>query len=395
MKHDVKFIVLNQDESFASELRAQVRKAGSVKIVAEVDEPALLSQAVSQFRVEAVLANLDPNPDAIFPVLNELINDMPDVAVFAISASTDGPLILKTMRLGVREFFPKPIDPAALEEAVGKITTNRSNDAKAGKLITITGAAGGVGTSVLATNLAAELATIADGQVTIVDLDYRFGQVTTLLDVEPTYTLADLCNSPENLEAQVIERALVKHESGLQVLSRPASLAQADTITAASCVGLLTNLLYLNDYVVTDGPSRDDVSATAVLDIADINLLVVQLLVPAVRNAARLIEGLREGGHDTQYTRLICNRIGRDTTSLSVKDVSDALNLQVHASIPDDWATVSGAINLGETLLSHSPKSKVRQAIQEIAEGLHGDDSEADKKDSPKKSLIGRIFANS
>ena len=75
-----------------------------------------------------------------------------------------------------------------------------------GKLITVMGAAGGVGTTTLATNLAVELAALAERQVSIVDLDYRFGQVATLLDVEPTYTLSDLCNSPEQLEQQVIER---------------------------------------------------------------------------------------------------------------------------------------------------------------------------------------------
>lgn len=395
MAQDVKFIVLNQDEGYAKELRAQIRNAENVKIVAEVDEPALLLQAVGQFRVEAVLVNLDPNPDRLFPVLSELIAAMPDLAVFALSASTDGPLILKTIRLGVREFFPKPIDTDALAEAISKITAQRTDESKAGKLITVTGAAGGVGASVLATNLATELAALSDGQVTIVDLDYRFGQVATLLDVEPTYTLADLCNSPEELEAQVIERALVKHQSGLQVLSRPASLAQADTITAASCLGLLTNLVYFNDYVITDGPSRDDVSASAVLDIADVNLLVVQLQVPVVRNAARMIEGLRESGHDMQYTKLICNRVGRDAMMLSVKDVAETLGLSVDASIPDDWPAVCGAINLGETLMMQSPKSKVRQSIQEIAERLHGADSASDEQDAPKKGLIGRIFANS
>ncbi|MEK7757601.1 MAG: hypothetical protein AAB385_10365, partial [Planctomycetota bacterium] len=67
-----------------------------------------------------------------------------------------------------------------------------------------------------------------------------------------------------------------------------------------------------------------------------------------------------------------------------------------YASIPDDWSTVSGAINLGEPLLTHGPKSKVRLAIQEIAERLHRGDGQTDDKNARhKKSFIGRCLAQS
>lgn len=395
MGQDVRFIIFNAEEQQATSLRALLLSFGGSKIVAEVDETALLPQAVRQFPVDIVLVNLDPAPDAVLPVISETLAATPGVAVFATSQSSDGPLILKVMRAGVREFLPKPIDPDQLREAVEKIVGQRSEEVHRGKLITVLGAAGGVGATTLATNLAVELATLAEARVTIVDLDYRFGQVATLFDVEPTYTLADLCNTPEALEQQVIERALVKHASGLYILSRPSSFAQADTITAASCVGLLSNLLEFNDYVVTDGPSRWDLSAKSVLDLADETLLVTQLLVPTVRNAARILEAMREGGYNLDRIKLVCNRTGRESVTLSVEDVAETLNLQPFATIPDDWPTVSGAINLGETLLNYGPKSKVRQSIIEIAERLHKPDTGSDEKDTRKKGLIGRIFAAS
>ena len=394
MGHDVRFIVLNGEEQFAGELRSLLLNVAGVKIVAEVDEPALLGQAVRQFPVDVVLVNLDPVPDAILPVVAEAISASSGLTFFAVSESTNGQLILKTIRTGVKEFLPRPIDPQGLEEAIGKVATQRSDNTELGTLITITGTAGGVGATMLATNLAAELATIAQGRVTIVDLDYRFGQVATLLDVEPKYTLADLCSTPEQLEAQVIDRALVRHGSGLYVLSRPSSLAQADAITAASCVSLLSSLLQFNEYVIADGPTRADPNGRSVLDISDVNLLLVQLVVPTVRNAARICGQLRDDGFDSARTKLVCNRIGRDSGALTVDDLSETLDLPVFATIPNDWPTVSAAINLGETFQSYSPKSAVRTAIQEIAERLHISDSRSDDKDTHKKGLIGRIFAS-
>ena len=393
MGHDVRFIVLNTDEQFGGKLRASLLKVAGVKIVAEVDEPALLEQAVKQIPVDVAMVNLDPSPEAILPVVAEVARQTPQLTFFATSESTDGQLILKAIRTGIKEFLPKPIEREALEEAIGKVATQRPESTRNGTLITVMGTAGGAGATMLATNLATELAGLADHQVTIVDLDYRFGQVATLLDVEPTHTLADLCNTPEQLEPQVIERALVKHRSGLNVLSRPASFAQADMITAAACVGLLSNLLQLNDYVVVDGPNRSDSSAKSILDISDVNLLLVQLLVPAVRNAVRILDELRDVGYNLERTKLVCNRIGRESGSLSVRDAAETLGIPVYASIPDDWPTVSAAINLGVTLPTHSPKSKVRLAIQEIAERLHTVEPESDDKDTNKKGLIGRIFA--
>ncbi len=394
MAQDIRFIVLNSDEALSGEWRRLLLGLDGIKILAEVEEPALLPQAVKQFPVQALLVNLGLSPDVVLAQIDQVLNDHPEVIIFAASDSTDGQLILKTMRAGVREFLPIPIEKSMLVEAVNKIATHQTETTKLGKIITVMGAAGGMGASMLATNLATELVATTGGKVTVVDLDYRFGQVAMLLDVEPTFTLADLCQSPEHLEIQVIERALVKHPSGLAVLSRPPSFTQADQITAASCVGVLSTLQQFNDYIVVDGPLRSDTGAQNILDISDVNLMVVQLLVPTVRNAARIIEVMRDNGYNLDRTKLVCNRVGRDSSTLQVDDVVSTLSKSVFAEIPDDWQSVSGAINLGETLESFSPKSKVRAAIREIAEQLHDPSSQSDDKYAPKKGLMGRIFSN-
>ena len=121
MARDVRFIVLNGEEDCAGELRSALLRIPRVKIVAEVEEPALLGQAVKQFPVEAVLVNLDPVPDAVLPVVAEVVASGSHPSIFATSSSTDGHLILKAMRMGVKEFLPKPIEEKSRAEAVGKV----------------------------------------------------------------------------------------------------------------------------------------------------------------------------------------------------------------------------------------------------------------------------------
>lgn len=393
MGRDVRFLVFNTQGDYSKELRARLLASKRIRIVAEVDEPALLAQTVGQFHVAGVLVNLDPQPDVVLPAIAEIAAAHPNVAILATSSSTDGPLILKAMRLGATQFLPKPIDDEALFEAVDKILSQQAESVVEGKLITVTGAAGGVGATLFATNLGVELAALAEGDVVVVDLDYRFGQVATFMDIDPTFTLADLCESPEQLEPQVLDRALIKHSTGVRVLSRPTSLAEADTMTAASCVGLLSTLIRHNEYVVVDGPNRSDIRAKSVIDLSDTNLLVVQLLVPCIRNAMRFLSEVRDAEGVGEKTLLISNRVGRNATDVSIEDATKTLNIEALASIPDDWSTVSGSINLGEPLRTFAPKSKVRLAIEEIARRLHEPQEEAgDSKDQP--GLIGRIFAH-
>ena len=241
--------------------------------------------------------------------------------------------------------------------------------------------------------MAVELAQLVTPDVTVVDLDYRHGQVATFLDVEPTHTLADLTGSPEQLEPQVMERALARHETGVRVLSRPNHFTEADTLTAATCMGVFSTLMQMNEYVVADGPTRFDTGAKSLLALSDINLLVVQLAVPCIRNAQRILQNMREIGYNTERTRLICNRVGRDSSHLTVRNVSETLGLEVFATIPDDWEGVSGAINLGEPLSVNGPKTKVRAVIEEIAVRLHGPTERGEDREASKKGLIGRIFA--
>jgi len=227
-----------------------------------------------------------------------------------------------------------------------------------------------------------------------VDLDERFGQVATLLDVEPLYTFADLCGSLDPSEPSVIDRALVQHATGVRVLNRPVELSGSDSIPAAACMRLFSTLRSMNAYVVADGPGRFDLQEPSVLALSDLNLLVVQLLVPCVRNAARILGDMRSRGYNLDRTKLVCNRTGNESGHLSAQQVTETLGLELFASIPNDWVAVSGAINLGEPLLTHGPKTKVRLAIQEIAERVHRGDSQADDHDGRrKKGFIGRCLA--
>ena len=125
MGQALQFIVMNSDEEFRTELREAVRACGSIKIVAEVQESALLRQAVAQFSADVLVVNLDPDPDAVLPIAVEVAAATPDLAAFAASTSSDSQLILKAMRSGMKEFLPRPFEVGAMREAIARVSSTR------------------------------------------------------------------------------------------------------------------------------------------------------------------------------------------------------------------------------------------------------------------------------
>ncbi|TWT39962.1 Septum site-determining protein MinD [Phycisphaerae bacterium RAS1] len=406
MLNSIRVIVVNADEEAAPELRTCLLAIDGVKIVAEIDEPAMLTQALRQFPAEVLLVHLDPNPTGMMEVVAPLIEQRKgQVVAIGMTEDRDAELVVRAMRIGMREFLWKPFPPEQLAEILQRVRKEAGAiEQRSGRLISVVGTSGGIGATSLATNLSVELARLEtwDGQsqpgekprVAVVDLDFRFGQVAMYLDAQPSYTIAQLCESAEQLEKQLIDRVMAKHSSGVHVLAHPADMEEATRITAGQCAGALAALLEHYDFVVVDGPVRFDQSAKAVFDMTDVYILLLQLLVPSVRNSDRFLNELRRHGFNLDKLRIVCNRHGRDAGYLQPADVEATLGRKVDFFLPDDWKVSSTAVNVGTPLADHAPKSKLRQAYQQIAQALAAPGGESDgtpaasTPEPPRKGLL-------
>jgi len=400
MVQALRLIVFNAEEAFGSTLRRELLAFDGIKIIAEIDEAALLPEAVERFPVDLLLVHLDPFPEPVLEVVAAILRERPDLACFALSESRDGELILAAMRAGVREFLTKPLDREELGAALEKLWALKPQKVHQGKLVSVIGVCGGLGATTLAVNLAVEMAQLDVGKVALVDLDFRFGQVATFLDLQPNFTIADLCDTPEQVDPQMIEKAVVKHASGVHVLARPHQFAQAEQITAAHAASVLSALQEVYSFVVIDGPMRYDASGRIVLEMADLVLLVMQLLVPSVRNADRILQELSREGYNLDRLKLLCNRVGRESGHLEVDHIEATLNQEVFAKIAEDWRLVSDTINTGEPLCTAAPRSKVRQDILHLAKRIAQAGASAKEPDEASQrgasaGIFSKLFSSS
>ena len=384
----IKVIVFNTDAEFAPSLRNQLHASREARVIAELTNPEELIPTSERLAPDVVIIHLHPQPDPLLTLASRLNRTCQKVRIFALADSDDPQLILTSMRAGMCEFLTKPIDKNELNLALSKVAALKPPDAGKGKILAMVGSTGGCGTTFLAVNLACELICSCEQSAAVVDLDFCSGQVATYLDLPPSFTLGDLAETSDTLDPQMLDRILSRHSSGVSVIARPTPLAQGKLLQGGQASKLITEVIStvvdMYDYIILDGLSPTDPNHLSLLRMADHILLVMNLLVPSIRNADRILQALSLQGitggaagknlasDEPAESRLdtillAINRLGRDSGYLRVQDVEQTLHRKTLAQIPDDWRTVSRSINAGEPLYLYAPNSKIRASLVELA----------------------------
>lgn len=105
---------------------------------------------------------------------------LPHTAIFAVSADSEPDLIIQAMHSGCNEYLLKPIDHDQLLAAIARVGTRKKEKQVNGQVVTLLGAKGGVGTTVVATHLGALLARSCSRRTLLVDLHPTFGDADSI-----------------------------------------------------------------------------------------------------------------------------------------------------------------------------------------------------------------------
>ena len=127
----------------------------------------------------------------------------------------------------------------------------------------MTGAKGGVGTTVTAVQLA--LAAQASGRsVALVDLDLQSGDVASYLDVQFRRSIADLAGISD-ISPRVLQDAVYTHDTGLGLLLAPAEGERGEEVNDRAARQIVAALRSRYEVVVVDcGAQLNGANAAAV-----------------------------------------------------------------------------------------------------------------------------------
>ena len=388
----LRIAVVDPKDSTRESLKSMLLGLDSVWLEAECSRYEFFGDVVGQTNPDVGFVALDSNPDKALDLVASLAKSSPDCAILVTSSSTDGNLILRTMRSGAKEFLTQPLKPEDLAAALQRVSRQRFGgtgaSARGCRTIAITGATGGVGTTSLAVNLGCGLAADPANAVVLLDLDLCLGDADVFLDTIPEYTLSDVAQNIGRLDLTLLKRSLTKHDTGLYLLPRPVQLEDARGITTDELTRVLGLLRASFTHVIIDTSKGFNELDMHVLGDADTVLLVTQLDLPCLRNVVRLMASFKEGKFDDKV-KIVVNRVGYETGQISLRKAQETIGREIFWQVPNDYRVMVEVRNNGVPLVQQAPKAAITQSINQLAHALSGKSEQGSEGPAKSRGWLG------
>ncbi|MCX5385313.1 P-loop NTPase [Streptomyces sp. NBC_00083] len=273
---------------------------------------------------EVVLVHERIGPVPALELIREVALRFPAVGVVLISSDTGPAVFSAAMDSGARGLVALPLSyeelavrvQAAAQWSAGvRRHLGASLDVftgPGGTVTTVTGAKGGVGTTLVAVQLA--LAARASGRTTVLlDMDLQAGDVASYLDVQFRRSIADLATITD-ISPRVLADAVFNHESGLALLLAPGEGERGEEVTDRAARQIIGALRTRYEAVVVDCGTQMTAANAAVVEMADVALLVTTPDVVSVRGAKRTVRMWdRLQIRKAEETTTVVNRHTRNT----------------------------------------------------------------------------------
>ena len=390
MSHVLRIAIVDPDDATRGALKSTLLGLDTVWLEAECSRYAFFPDVVSQTNPDVGLINLDSDPEEAARLVESLPQSHPEMALLVSSSSTDGSLILRTMRAGAKEFLTQPIKPEELAAAVQRIARGKygaqSGGASGGcKVIAVAGATGGVGSTSIAVNLGCALASNPANSVVLVDLDLAVGDADVFLDTIPEYTLTDVAQNVSRLDFTLLKRSLTKHSSGLYLLPRPVALDDSRHISTDDLQRMFGLLKATFTHLIIDTSKAFTKLDMFAMEMASDVLMVTQLDLPCLRNVVRLMMAFGEVDGLKEKLRVVVNRVGHGSGQISIRKAQETLGHDIYWQVPNDYRTMVEVRNNGVPLIEQAPKAVITQSIGQLAAALSGTEVAATEADSSGK----------
>jgi pilus assembly protein CpaE len=302
----------------------------------------------------------------------------PDVGTLLVATAVGTELLRLALRNGLSDVVATPAgDPSELQAAFEAVLRRGARVRKPGgdgpgrarraTVFTVLSSKGGVGKSVVASNIAVALAGLGKSTA-LVDLDLKSGDLGIMLQLKPIRTIADAAIDCDRLDEEMLSGFLVDHPSGLHVLLAPPQPIDAALVSAPSLSRILDLLANMYDFVVIDTPAFIDDCVLTAVDKSDFVYLVATMDVASVKDARVALQRLTSLGYSDEAVRLLLNRAD-SRVFLEPAEIERAIGLSISARIPSD-RLVPRSVNRGVPVVIEAPRSAVARSLKGIASSI-------------------------
>jgi pilus assembly protein CpaE len=326
---------------------------------------------------EVVVVHERIGPVPALELIREVALRFPAVGVILVTSDPGPGLFQAAMDYGARGLVALPLSYEELASRVQAVAQwsvgvrrhlGSGGDVftgVGGTVVTVSGAKGGVGTSLTAIHLA--LAAQASGRPTaLVDMDLQTGDIASYLDVQFRRSVVDLA-AITDISPRVLADAVFRHDTGLALLLAPGDGERGEDVTDRATRQIVSALRSRYEVVVIDCGAQLGGAGAAAVEMADTALLVTTPDVVSVRGAKRAVRMWdRLQIRKAEETTVVVNRHTRGTEiqpSLIQRITGTAV---AETAVPANFKELQGAVDAGR-VHDLDGRSTVKQALWTLA----------------------------
>ncbi len=317
---------------------------------------------------------------------------------FLTSEVQDVNLGKKAFQLGVKEFFPIPLDLKTIMVALDRYAVEKGKKAKKRRtrvrdIISFLGARGGIGTTTTVVNLGMSLQQMKDApSVVILELNQQAGDIELFLDTKLPHTLRELGSTICPINETTLNQFLVKHDSGLHFLSSGNTEFLVKGLRSEWIAPIISSLRSRFDFVLIDCGHNLDTNTTTALGYSSRIIVVSTLTIPVVKRTKLVLEFLLRAGIPAEKIQWVLNRYTQKESSL-LKEAEEICGHKTSWTIPNDFQRANQAVNSGCPLTIEAPKSAIAKSFLPISSYLLANPDAATTEHSKVQEWVNRIWA--
>ncbi len=322
----------------------------------------------------------------------------PGTVVIAVGQVNDVRLYRDLLASGIHDYLLKPLSPGQVRDALINAQTifSTPKHAEAGTVkrhitTAVLGTRGGVGSTTLATSLAWLFSADEKMPTALLDLDIHFGTGALALDLEPGRGLTDAIENPSRIDGLFIERAMIRANDNLALLSAEAPINSPLLTDGTAFIQLEEEFRQAFEMTVIDLPRSMLVNFPHLLTNVNVIVLATEMTLAAARDSIRILSWLKSNAPKASII-VVANKVQAGMSEISKSDFEASIERKINFHIPFDAKAATNAAKMGQTFADANRSSKAGTTIRDLAKAVMGtDESGAENPVPVKKSLLGKF----
>lgn len=400
-----KILLLSHDPSIIEATRSALEKEESLQLVTSAVSSEGLFPVIEEVQPFVILLDFSYSIHP-FDLIDNLASRYPRSAVVAILPETEMANSDQVVLSGARAFIQYPYRSDNLltttkrvmelmqrNQSISPEPPKPDADIKPRNTFTVFSPKGGVGTTLIATNLAISLHKTLKQDVLLIDGKHLFGHVALFLNLRTGNSITDLITHAGMLDQRLIKQVVVKHSSGIHVLPSPNGITEAQGIRPENLFTVLQGLQQVFPYIIIDGGNNLCDNTVTYMDSSDKILLVLNSDISSMRDVRQFMDISASLSYPREKILLILNLTGRKA-DVKREEIESVLKMKIFEKIPADENMAISSINEGVPILLKKPHHPISRAISDITRELlkmiQVPTPEPDKIKSEKTGFLSR-----